>query len=315
MLSYRQYPAGPVNFTASTTIFLTELNPLNFFIRPAGKNYNGVIQMNNFRYSLYRNVGLAIEHYNMINEGDRVLVALSGGKDSFAMLDSLARLKLRSPVKFSIFVCIVNSGFPGYAVDKIESWLKERNFEYHIEKSDMYESIFLDPVKAKDGCFYCSRQRRSILYRLADANNCQKIALGHHLDDFIETALMSMMYNGKIETMLPIFEVGSKKFRVIRPLMYVSEETTKNYCRRMEFPAITCCCPQSCAGTLKRTKIKKMLLDFCEDDRKVKETMFRSLANFNAEYMLDLRYNQKLSQLKYEKINSRQSRRGGQKDE
>lgn len=247
-------------------------------------------------------MGLAIKHYNMISEGDKILVALSGGKDSFAMLDSLTRLKLRAPVRFSIFVCVVNSGFPGYAVDNIEKWLTQRGYEYHIEKSDMYESIFLDPVKAKDGCFYCSRQRRSILYRLAEANKCQKIALGHHLDDFIETVFMSMMYNGKIETMLPVFEAGTKNFRVIRPIMYVSEETTKKYCAKMEFPAITCCCPQSCAGTLKRTKIKKMLLEYSKDDYKIKETLFRSLSNFNAEYMLDLRYNKKLSEIKYERI-------------
>lgn len=264
--------------------------------------------MSNFRYSLYRNVGLAIEHYNMIDDGDRVLVALSGGKDSFAMLDSLSRLKLRAPVKFSLLVCIVDSGFPGYAVERLENWLKERKYDYHIEKSDMYQSIFLDPLKAKDGCFYCSRQRRSILYRLADANGCRKIALGHHMDDFIETTLMSMMYNGRIETMLPVFEVSTKKFRVIRPLMYVSEETTRKYSEKMGFPAITCCCPLSCAGTLKRTKVKKALLEFAKDDFKIKETLFRSLANYNAEYMLDLRFNKKLSAIKYEKINSRGSR-------
>jgi len=261
--------------------------------------------LSNFRYSLYRNVGLAVERYNMINDGDKILVALSGGKDSFAMLDALSRLKLRAPVKFSLFVCIVNSGFPGYAVDRLEKWLVERKYDYHIEKSDMYESIFLDPVKAKDGCFYCSRQRRSILFRLADANNCQKVALGHHMDDFIETALMAMMYNGRIETMLPIFDSSGKKFRVIRPLMYVSEDTTQKYCAKMEFPAITCCCPQSCAGVLKRTKVKKMLLEFAKDEFKIKENIFRSLANYNSEYMLDLRFNEKLAAIKYEKINIR----------
>lgn len=254
----------------------------------------------NFKYLLFRNVGLAITHYNMINDGDKILVAFSGGKDSFTLLESLKRLKLKAPVKFELFVCVVDSGFPGYVVNNIEKWLTEQKYNYHIEKSNMYETIFLDPIKAKDGCFYCSRQRRSILYRLADKNNCQKIALGHHMDDFIETVLMSMMFNGKIETMLPIFEVKSKKFRVIRPLMYVKEEITKKFCEEMGFLPTTCSCPLSCSGNLKRLKIKKLLSDFAKGEYKIKDVLFRSLSNFNAEYMLDLRYNKTLAKIKYE---------------
>jgi len=256
--------------------------------------------MSGFKYSLYRNVGLAIEHYNMINNGDRVMVALSGGKDSFTLLDSLVRLKSLAPVDFSIFVCIVHPGFPGFFVGEIEQWLKDNKFDYHIEQSNIYETVFNDPEKSKDGCFYCARQRRSVLYRLADVNGCQKIALGHHSDDFIETVLLSMMYNGKIETMLPIFEAGSGKFRIIRPLMYVSEETTFKYAAEKGFP-ITCCgCPLCKTGTLRRSKVKKMLSEFSANDPKIKETIFRSLSNYNAEYMLDIRYNKTLSGIKYE---------------
>ncbi|HNY13275.1 MAG TPA: ATP-binding protein [Candidatus Wallbacteria bacterium] len=256
--------------------------------------------MSGFKYSLYRNVGLAIEHYNMINNGDRVMVALSGGKDSFTLLDALTRLKLRAPVEFSLFVCMVHPGFPGFMINEIEQWLKDNKYEYHIERSDIYETVFQDAEKSKDGCFHCSRQRRSVLYRIADANNCQKIALGHHSDDFIETVLLSMFFNGKIETMLPIFEAGSKKFRIIRPLMYVSERTTADYAKDKEFPVACCGCPLCKTNTLRRAKVKKMLADFEKNDPKIKDTLFRSLSNYNAGYMLDLRYNQTLSRLKYE---------------
>ncbi len=265
--------------------------------------------LSNFRYSLYRNVGLAVKHYNMINENDKILVAFSGGKDSFAMLDSLSRLKTRAPVNFTLFVCVVNPGFPGYAVSPIEEWLAENDYNYHIENSDIYETVFSNPQKSADGCFHCSRQRRSILYRLAEVNGCNKIALGHHLDDFIETVLMSMMYNGRIETMLPVFEAGTKNFRVIRPLIYVSEKTTEKYCVKMGFPAAACGCPENEFKNLKRMKIKNMLLEFEKNDCKIKENLFRSLANFNADYMLDLRYNKKLSSIKYELIDKAKAAR------
>lgn len=257
--------------------------------------------MSGFKYSLYRNVGLAVERYNMINDGDRVMVALSGGKDSFTLLDSLARLKTRAPIDFSLFVCVVHPGFKGFSTDGIEEWLRGGGFDYHIERSDIYETVFGDPEKSKDGCFHCARQRRSVLYRIADARGCRKIALGHHSDDFVETVLLSMMYNGRIETMLPVFEAGSKKFRVIRPLMYVSEETTAKYARENGFPVTCCGCPLCRTGTLRRAKVKKMLADFGRDDPKVKDTMFRSLSNFNAGYMLDLRYNKALSEIRYER--------------
>lgn len=261
--------------------------------------------MSNFRYTLYRNVGLAIEHYNMINEGDKVLVALSGGKDSFAMLDALSRLKMRSPISFKIFVTIVHPGFPGFNVDEIIKWLEENKYDFHVEKSNIYETVFNDPLKSRDGCFHCARQRRSILYRIADTNGCQKIALGHHRDDFIETVLLSMMYNGRIETMLPIFEAGSKKFRIMRPIMYVSEETTRKYAEKMNFPVTCCCCPLCGSGTQRRAKMKKWLGDYEKNDFKIKETLFRSLSSFNAEYMLDLKFNKTLSGIKYEKTVNR----------
>jgi tRNA 2-thiocytidine biosynthesis protein TtcA len=250
--------------------------------------------MSDFK-NLYRKIGQAITDYKMIQDGDKIMVALSGGKDSFTMLDTLARLQKRAPVKFTIFACMVHPGFPGFSIDKITEWLKDNKYDFHVEYSSIYENVFNDPEKSKDGCFYCARQRRSVLYRQADLNNCNKIALGHHRDDFIETVLMSMMYNGVIETMLPVFESESKKFKIIRPIMYVEEETTLKYATEKSFPVTCCCCPLCHTGTLRRKKVKKMLNEFSKDDPGIKGCIFRSLSNYNGEYMLDLRYNNILS--------------------
>ena len=205
---------------------------------------------------LYRKVGTAITDYNMIKDGDKILVALSGGKDSFTMLDTLHRLQKRAPVKFSILACTVNPGFPEFSTEYIETWLNENKIAYHIEKSNIYYDVFNDREKSKDGCFFCSRQRRSILYRVADRKKCNKIALGHHREDFIESVFMSMMYNGIIETMLPVFTSDSKRFQIIRPLVYIEEELTENYSILKNFPLTSCACPALLNGNLRRKKNK-----------------------------------------------------------
>jgi tRNA 2-thiocytidine biosynthesis protein TtcA len=252
--------------------------------------------MSDFK-DIYRKIGSAIKDYNMIEEGDKILVALSGGKDSFTMLDILRGLQKRAPVKFSLFACTVHPGFPGFSTDKIALWLTENNYDFHVEESNIYQSVFQDKEKISDGCFYCARQRRSVLYRQADSYGCNKIAMGHHRDDFIETVLLSMMYNGKIETMLPVFEAGSKKFKIIRPLIYVEEDRIKVYSREKSFPVTYCACPLCNTGNLRRKKVKKMLFEFEKNDPKIKGCLFRSLSNYNAEYMLDLRYNNGLREL------------------
>jgi len=238
---------------------------------------------------------MALTDYNMIQDGERVLIALSGGKDSFTLLDTLRRFQRRAPIKFSLFISIIHPGFPGFSTDKIEKWLEENKYDFYIVKSNIYKTIFNDEKKSRDGCFYCARQRRSVLYRQADIHNCQKIALGHHRDDFIETVLMSMMYNGVIETMLPVLETKSKKFKIIRPLIYVGEDIIKEYAIKKDFPLISCFCPLY-NNNLRRKKIKKMLSEFEKNDPEIKGCLFRSLSNYNGDFMLDLNYN---STLKY----------------
>lgn len=234
----------------------------------------------------------------MIADGDRILVALSGGKDSFTMLDTLRRLQDRAPVDFSLSICTVHPGFPGFTTSEITQWLEANGYEHIVEQSSIYEEIFSDPQMALDGCFHCSRQRRSVLYRVASRLGCNKIALGHHKDDFIETVLLSMFYNGKIETMLPVFESESRQVRIIRPLFYVAEETTRKYATSRSFPVTCCRCPLCCGvWNSRRKKVKKMLLDFSRDDPQVKGSLLSSLSHFSAPFMLDLRFNEALKGL------------------
>jgi tRNA 2-thiocytidine biosynthesis protein TtcA len=254
--------------------------------------------MIDFLASLYRKVGRAVSDYGMIQEGDRILVALSGGKDSFTLLDALRRLQTRAPVKFSLVACTVNPGFPLFSTAEIEEYLRHHGYEYEIVQTGIYEKTFRDKENAPDGCFHCSRLRRSVLYRTADSRGCGKIAIGHHREDFIETVLLSMMYNGRIETMLPILKSGSGKFTIIRPLMYVYEETTKSYAAEKRFPVTCCYCPLYESTAIQhRKKVKRMLAEFEKGDREIKNVLLRALSHFQGPRMLDLRYNEPLKSL------------------
>lgn len=257
-----------------------------------------------FKQSLFRRLGKAIYDYNMISNNDKILIALSGGKDSFTLLHSLDIMRKKAPINFELFCCIVHSGFLGFDTTRIEEWLKDNNYNYRIEHSNIYESVFLNPVKAKDGCFHCARQRKSVLYRVAEETNCNKIALGHHREDFIESFFMSVMYNGIIETMLPIFDTKKHKFKVIRPLVYVSEATTTSYAIQNKFPVTHCYCPLHDNDKMRRKKIKKFLLDFEKNDIKgLKDNIFHSLTNISIKKILDLKLNKDLANLiKREKL-------------
>jgi len=251
-----------------------------------------------FKKTLFKRLGQAIAHYNMISNNDKILVALSGGKDSFTLLHSLNIMRKKAPINFELFACIVHSGFPGFDTTKIEEWLKNNNYNYIIEYTNIYESVFLNPTKAKDGCFHCARHRKSVLYRIAEKNNCNKIALGHHREDFIESLFMSMMYNGIIETMLPIFDTKKHKFKVIRPFVYVAESTTTTYALQNNFPITHCYCPLHDKDTMRRKKIKKFLSDFEKQDIKgLKDNILHSLTNISKKKILDLRINKELYNL------------------
>jgi len=238
-----------------------------------------------------RKAGRAIGDYRMVVDGDRILVALSGGKDSWALLYVLDDLRRKAPVDFSLVAVNISPGYEGFRSDVVEAWLDDNGFDYRIERADIYEAIsgMLEP--GQDGfCPMCARMRRGILYRLADELGCTKIALGHHADDLIESFLMSAMYNGELRTMPPVLVSDDGNNTVIRPLCYVFEHETASYARLMGVPIIDCGCPVCGGVTQVRSRIKAMLTRLEAEEPRIKDSMLGALGNLKPDYLMDRRY-------------------------
>ncbi len=207
---------------------------------------------------LERDVGRAIGDFNMIEEGDRVLVCLSGGKDSYTLLDILERMRRRAPVSYELLPMNLDQRQPGFPVDVLPTWLSENGYRYHIETEDTY-SIVTDKIpEGKTTCSLCSRLRRGIIYRVAKALGANKIALGHHRDDILETFFLNLFHGGRLKSMPPKLLSDNREHVVIRPLAYASESDIARYARSRAFPIIPCnlCGSQD---NLQRVAIKAML--------------------------------------------------------
>ena len=174
----------------------------------------------------------------MIGEGDRVMVAVSGGKDSYALLDLLEKLRRRSPVRFEIVACNVDQGYAGFRSDVIEDHLKAGGYRYHIEATEIAGTIRKKMDPDDTHCSLCARLRRGVLYRMATELGCNKIALGHHADDIIETLLMLQFFNGQIKAMPPVLRSADGRHTVIRPMVYVWEQEVIAYAKERKFPVV-----------------------------------------------------------------------------
>lgn len=251
-------------------------------------------RINGLERRILHKAGEAISTFQMISENDRIMVALSGGKDSWTLLNILDLLRKRSPVKFSIIALIVHPGFQGFRTDILENYLRERGFEYHIEYSDIYESIKAIGAEKMTLCAFCSRFRRGILYRLAPEFNCNKIALGHHADDLIETLLLNAFYEGRLETMPAYLNAEDGRNVVIRPLAFVWEKETQEYARQKKLPVICCRCPACKDFNMKRKQVKVMLSKLEESHPGIKKSFLRALQNFSPERLLIPKYYKKI---------------------
>ncbi|STX52210.1 C32 tRNA thiolase [Legionella busanensis] len=230
--------------------------------------------------------GKAIADFNMIQRGDRVMVCLSGGKDSFTLLTLLQLLKQRSNHKFELFSFTLDQAQPGWDDSKVHAWLKDKKIPYEILTRDTYSIVKEKIPEGKTYCSLCSRLRRGIIYRYAEENGFNKIALGHHRDDLIRTLMMSILYNGDIRSMPPKLLSDNKKHIVIRPLCYVQERDIITYANEQNYPIIPCtlCGSQE---NLARKRIGKLIDELAKDNPKIPSNILHALQSVKPSQLMD----------------------------
>ena len=216
------------------------------------------LEANKLQKRLRRNVGKAVADYRMIEEGDRIMVCLSGGKDSYAMLDILMNLQKNAPIKFDLVAVNLDQKQPGFPEHVLPAYLDKLDIEYHILEKDTYSIVTSKIPEGKTYCSLCSRLRRGTLYGFAEQIGATKVALGHHRDDIVETLFLNMFYQGKMKAMPPKLLSDDKKNVLIRPLAYCRESDLVEFAELKQFPIIPCNLCGSQAG-LKRNAVKDML--------------------------------------------------------
>jgi tRNA 2-thiocytidine biosynthesis protein TtcA len=252
---------------------------------------------------LSRSVGRCIADFDLIREGDRVMVCLSGGKDSYTMLHLLERMRRKAPITFEIVAVHLDQGHPGYDGTPLEGWLKEHGFAHRIVREDTYSIVTdkLGPPRGSSGgsapgpqdgegsqtyCSLCSRLRRGVLYNVAEELGCTKVALGHHRDDTIETLLLNLLFTGSIKAMPAKLRSDDGRNVVIRPMLYCAEKDIARFADAMKFPILPCdlCGSQE---ELKRKEVKRLLVQLEQLAPQVRESMLAALGNVRPTHLLD----------------------------
>ncbi|RYF33619.1 MAG: tRNA 2-thiocytidine(32) synthetase TtcA [Comamonadaceae bacterium] len=235
---------------------------------------------------LCREVGRAIVDFNMIEEGDKVMVCVSGGKDSYAMLDILLKLKARAPIHFDLVAVNLDQKQPGFPEEVLPKYLSALGVDFHIENQDTYSIVKRVIPEGKTTCGLCSRLRRGILYRVADELGATKVALGHHRDDMLQTFFLNMFFAGKLKSMPPKLVSDDGRHIVIRPLAYVAEKDLVRWAQHREFPIIPCtlCGSQE---NLQRKQVAEMLREWDKKHPGRIENMFTALQNVVPSHLLD----------------------------
>ena len=235
---------------------------------------------------LCREVGKAILDFNMIEEGDKIMVCMSGGKDSYTLLDILRKLQKRAPVKFDIVAVNLDQKQPGFPEHILPEYFESIGVDYHIENQDTYSVVKRVVPEGKTTCGLCSRLRRAILYKVADQLGCTKVALGHHRDDIVQTMMLNLFYGGRMKGMPPKLVSDDGKHVVIRPLCYVPEKDTTRWAQYQNFPIIPCNLCGSQDG-LQRVAIGEMLREWEKKFPGRIESMFRAMGHIVTTHMMD----------------------------
>lgn len=250
------------------------------------KERKRVFESNRLEKRLTRLVGQAIGDFKMIEEGDRVMVCLSGGKDSYGLLEILLKLRERAPIFFELIAVNLDQKQPGFPAHVLPDYLRARGVPFHIEEEDTYSIVKRVVPEGKTTCALCSRLRRGILYRVASELGATKIALGHHRDDILETLFLNMFYNGKMKSMPPKLKSDDGRHVVIRPLAYVKESDLARFADERKFPIIPCdlCGSQE---TLKRRELKALLREWEKRFPGRVESIFTSLSSVAPSHLMD----------------------------
>jgi tRNA 2-thiocytidine biosynthesis protein TtcA len=244
------------------------------------------VRNNKLSKKIIRETATAIVDYNMIEDGDKVMVCLSGGKDSYTLLEVLRTLQTRAPIKFELLAVNLDQKQPGFPEHVLPEYLSSIGVPFHIENEDTYSIVKRVIPEGKTTCSLCSRLRRGILYRVAEEFGCNKIALGHHRDDILATFFLNLFYAAKLKSMPPKLVSDNGKHTVIRPLAYVAESDIIKYAEIMEFPIIPCnlCGSQE---NLKRQEINRMIRAWEKESPKKVWNTYKALANIVPSHLMD----------------------------